>query len=162
MMRHSHKKELRTNLFLFAYHDCCLQLPDVSQVCTWTINSHTFQKVVAKKLCGKVTSRTNTSSNMPPFVNLNSTGKMELFAFSALMLLVGRQQGRPACKKLSVGVLPWLSVWGKVQICIWTSWCRCHSLSLASVNPEWFCHNASAFLVPAYAGCPGKKAVKWM
>jgi len=32
-------------------------------------------------------------------------------AFSALMLLVGRQEGHPACKKLSGGVLVWLSVW---------------------------------------------------
>jgi len=32
------------------------------------------------------------------------------FAFSALTLLVGRQEGHPACKKLSGGVLAWLSV----------------------------------------------------
>jgi len=32
------------------------------------------------------------------------------FAFSTLMLLVGRQEGHPACKKLSDGVLAWLSV----------------------------------------------------
>jgi len=32
-------------------------------------------------------------------------------AFSALTLLVGRQEGHPACKKLSGGVLAWLSVW---------------------------------------------------
>jgi len=31
-----------------------------------------------------------------------------------------------------------------------------HHLMLAQ-NPEWF-----TFLVPAYPGCPGKKAVKWM
>jgi len=31
--------------------------------------------------------------------------------FSALTLLVGRQEGHPACKKLSGGVLAWLSVW---------------------------------------------------
>jgi len=30
-------------------------------------------------------------------------------AFSALMLLVGRQEGHPACKKLSSGMLAWLS-----------------------------------------------------
>jgi len=36
-------------------------------------------------------------------------------AFSALTLLVGRQQGHPACKKLSGGVLAWLSVWSEVQ-----------------------------------------------
>jgi len=42
-------------------------------------------------------------------------------AFSALMLLVGRQEGHPACKKLSGEVLAWLSVWSKVQTCIWPS-----------------------------------------
>jgi len=41
-------------------------------------------------------------------------------AFSALMtLLVGRQEGHPACKKLSGWVLAWLSVWSEVQTCIW-------------------------------------------
>ena len=44
-----------------------------------------------------------------------------LCAFSALTLLVGRQEGHPACKKLSGGVLAWLSVWSKVQTCIWPS-----------------------------------------
>jgi len=39
-------------------------------------------------------------------------------AFSALTLLVGRQDGHPACKKLSGGVLAWLSVWSEVQTCI--------------------------------------------
>jgi len=42
-------------------------------------------------------------------------------AFSALMLLVGRQEGHPACKKQSGGVLVWLSIWSKVQTCIWPS-----------------------------------------
>ena len=64
-------------------------------------------------------------------------------AFSALALLVGRQEGHPACKKLSGGVLAWLSVWSKVQSCIWPSWCHCHSLSFASVKsrlvlPFWY------------------------
>ena len=39
-------------------------------------------------------------------------------AFSALTLLVGRQEGHPACKKLSGGVLAWLPVWSEVQTCI--------------------------------------------
>jgi len=30
------------------------------------------------------------------------------FAFNALTLLVGRQEGHPACKKLSGGMLVWL------------------------------------------------------
>ena len=56
------------------------------------------------------------------------------YAISALTLLVGRQEGHPACKKLSGGVLAWLFVWSDVQICILPSWCHCHSLSLASVK----------------------------
>ena len=67
----------------------------------------------------------------------------ETLAFSAVTLLVGRQEGHPACKKLSGGVLAWLSVWSEVQTCIWPSWCHCHSLSLASkksrfVVPFWY------------------------
>jgi len=60
-------------------------------------------------------------------------------AFSALTLLVGRQEGHPACKKLSGGVLVWLSVWSEVQTCEF----HCHALSLASVKsrlvlPFWY------------------------
>ena len=57
-----------------------------------------------------------------------------LTAFSALTLLVGRQEGHPACKKLSGGVLAWLSVCSEVQTCIQPIRCHCHSLSLASVK----------------------------
>jgi len=41
-----------------------------------------------------------------------------LIAFSTLTLLVGWQEGHPACKKLSGGVMVWLSVWSEVQTCI--------------------------------------------
>ena len=41
--------------------------------------------------------------------------------YSALTLLVGRQEGHLVCKKLSGGVLAWLFVWSGVQICIWPS-----------------------------------------
>jgi len=41
--------------------------------------------------------------------------------FIALMLLVGWQERHLACKKLSGGVLAWLSDWSEVQICIWPS-----------------------------------------
>ena len=37
------------------------------------------------------------------------------YAFSSVTLLVGQQEGHPACKKQSGGVLAWLSVWSKVQ-----------------------------------------------
>ena len=43
------------------------------------------------------------------------------FAFSALTLFVGRQEEHPACRKLSGGVLAWLSVWSEVQTCICSS-----------------------------------------
>jgi len=64
-------------------------------------------------------------------------------AFSASTLLFGWQDGHPACKKLSGGVLAWLSVWSKVRTCMWPSSCHCHSLSLASVKsrlvlPFWY------------------------
>ena len=43
------------------------------------------------------------------------------YAFRALTLLVGQQEGHPARKKLSGGVPAWLSVWSEVQTCIWPS-----------------------------------------
>ena len=56
--------------------------------------------------------------------------------------LGGRKGIRPV-KKLSGGVLAWLSVWSEVQTCISPSWCHCYSLSLASaksrlVLPFWY------------------------
>jgi len=57
--------------------------------------------------------------------------------------LVGRQDGHPACKKLSGCVQALLSDCSEVQTCIWPSGCHCHSLSLASVKsrlvlPFWY------------------------
>jgi len=73
------------------------------------------------------------------------------FAFSALTLLVGWQERQLACKKLSGGMLVWLCVWVKVQICKMTvilplllfsviiKLCQLfHSLSLVPVNTDWF------------------------
>jgi len=54
------------------------------------------------------------------FLFLFMTDSMDS-AFSALTLLVGRQEGHLACKKLSSGVLSWLSVWSEMQTCIWPS-----------------------------------------
>ena len=78
---------------------------------------------------------------LSPYSHL-SIGQV-ICAFSALTLLVGRQEGHPACKKLSGGVLAWLSVWSEVQACIWPSGFHCHSLSLAPVKsrlvlPFWY------------------------
>jgi len=46
---------------------------------------------------------------------------LRVCAFSALTLLVGQQEGHPACKKMSGGVLAWLSVWSEVQTSMWPS-----------------------------------------
>jgi len=43
------------------------------------------------------------------------------------------------------------------HICIWHSWCHCHWLFLAPVNPEWFYLSGTIFL-----GSPGQRAVKWV
>jgi len=61
----------------------------------------------------------DTSLNKLGEFHLNNM--IDLHAFGALTLLVGRQEGHPACKKLSDKVLAWLSVWSEVQACIWPS-----------------------------------------
>ena len=89
-----------------------------------------------------VDGRTRSAADLMDEVRA-SVSFLQVEYFSALTLLVGRQKGHPACKNLSGGVLAWLSVWREVQICIWPSWCHCHSLSLASVKsrlvlPFWY------------------------
>ena len=77
-----------------------------------------------------------TTGNLPATDYTNT-------AFSALMLLVGRQEGH-LCKKTEwwgAGVVVCLDM--VVQTCIQPSWCHCHSLSLASVKsrlilPFWY------------------------
>ena len=105
------------------------------RLCTWTYTtqSHTADSAPARVATCGVTSSTRH------FLVALYTG----LTFSALTLLVERQEGHPACKKHSGGVLVWLSVWSKVQTCIWPSWCHCHWLSLASVKsrlvwPFWY------------------------
>jgi len=64
---------------------------------------------------------TNDSSQLPLHRLKNTASSAMESAFSALTLLVGRQEGHPACKKQSGGLLAWLSVWSEVQTCIWPS-----------------------------------------
>ena len=73
-------------------------------------------------------------------------------AFSALTLLVGRQEGHPACKKLSSEVLAWLSrclEWGA----------DLHMAQLMPLPLTISCSNkiqiGFTFLVPAHLGSPG-------
>jgi len=68
--------------------------------------------------------------------------------------------GHPACKKLSGEMLAWLCVWVNMQICIWPSWCHCHSLSLAPANPDWFYLPGAGS--PGWSRTKSKRAVKWL
>ena len=76
-------------------------------------------------------------------------GKLMIPAFSALTLLVGRQEGHPACKKLSGGVLAWLSVWSEVQTCIIMSQLMPLPLTVSCFSKI---HIGFTFLVPAHLG----------
>ena len=72
------------------------------------------------------------------------------YAFSALTLLVGRQEGHPACKKQSGGVLAWLSVWSEAQLMPLPLTVSCFSKIQIGFT----------FLVPAHPSSPGQRAVK--
>ena len=73
--------------------------------------------------------------------------------------LGGRKDIRPVKTEWwDAGVVVCLERDADLLTCIWPSWCHCHSLSLASVKSRLvlpFC-----YVVPAYLGSPGKRAVK--
>jgi len=75
------------------------------------------------------------------------------FESNALTLLVGRQEGHPACKNLSGGLLAWLSVGADL-----------HMAQLMPLLLTVSCFSkiqiGIAFLVLAHPGSPGKRAVK--
>ena len=77
-------------------------------------------------------------------------------AFSALTLLVGRQEGHLACKKLSGGVLVWLSVLERGA--------DLHMAQLIPLPLTVSCFSkiqiGFTFLVPAYLGSLGQRAIK--
>ena len=79
-----------------------------------------------------------------------------LFAFSALTLLVGRQEGHPACKK------QW---WGAGMVICLERGADLHMAQLMPLPLTVSCFSkiqiGFTFLVPAYPGCPGKEAAKW-
>jgi len=78
-------------------------------------------------------------------------------SFSTLTLMVGWQEGHPACKKYGV-IRCWRGYLSGAR-------CKClHMVQLMPLpphhlllqqNPEWF-----ILLVLAYPGCPGKKVIK--
>ena len=101
---------------------------------------------------------------MPPFDRAHTTSYSTLIetmclsfiAFSALTLLVGRQEGHPACKKTE-----W---WGAgVVICLErrADWHMAQLMPLLlTVSCFSKIHIGFTFLVPAHPGSTGQRAVK--
>ena len=82
--------------------------------------------------------------------------KSQTCAFSALTLLVGRQEGHPACKKQE-----W---WGTGMVICLERGADLHMAQLMPLPLTVSCSSkiqiGFTFLVPAFPGCPGKEAVK--
>ena len=76
-----------------------------------------------------------------------------LTAFSALTMLVGRQEQHPVCKNWAMR--SWHGYLSGAR-CIWSSWCYCHPVICRFIKIQI----GSTFLLPAYPDCPGKEAVK--
>jgi len=70
------------------------------------------------------------------------------------MMLVGQQEGHPACKKLSGGVLAWLSVWSEVQTYVAQLMPLPLTVSCFSKIQIGF-----TFPVPAHPGSPRHRAM---
>jgi len=86
---------------------------------------------------------------------------MQIFAaiaFSALTLLAGRQEGHPACTKLSGGSL---GCWRG-----YLSGARCRLIQLMPLSLTVSCFSkiqiGFTFLESAHPGSPGQRAVKWV
>ena len=80
----------------------------------------------------------------------------EIYAFSALTLLVGRQEGHPACKKTE-----W---WGAGVVVCLEQGADLHTAQLMQPPLTVSCFSkiqiGFTFLVPAYPGSPRQRAIK--
>jgi len=81
-----------------------------------------------------------------------------LLAFSALTLLVGRQEGHPACKKLE-----W---WDTGMVICLERDADLHMAQRIPLPLTVSCFSkiqiGFPFLVPAHPGSPGKRVIKWV
>jgi len=81
---------------------------------------------------------------------------LQTIVFSALTLLVGRQEGHPACKKTE-----W---WGAGEVICLERGADLHMFQLIPLPLTVSCFSkiqiGFTFLVPAHLGSPGKRAVK--
>ena len=81
---------------------------------------------------------------------------MQCVAFSTLTLLVGRQEGHPACEKTEL--------WGAGMVICLERGADLHMVQLIPLPLTVSCFSkiqiGFTFLVPAHVGSPGKRAVK--
>jgi len=81
--------------------------------------------------------------------------KQRFTAFSAYTLLVGRQEGHPACKKTE-----W---WGAGMVICLERGCMAQLMPLPlTVSCFSKIQIGFTFLVPAHLGSPGQRAIKWV
>ena len=80
---------------------------------------------------------------------------LNISTFSALTLLVGRQEGHPACKKTEL--------WGAGMVICLEQGADLHTAQLMPVPLTVSCFSkiqiGFSFLVPAHPGSPGQRAV---
>jgi len=100
-------------------------------------------KLVSGRACS------TTTVDTPWLVTMHWSAITALLLF---VMLVGRQEGHPACKKHSVGVLVWLSVWSKCRLAYGPADATATHILLLQIG--------FTFLVPTHLGSPGKVAVK--
>ena len=93
-----------------------------------------------------------------PFLCRYVTVCLSVIAFSALTLLVGRQEGHPACKKQE-----W---WGAGMVVYLERGADLHMAQLMPLPFTVSCFSkiqiGFTFLVPTHLGSPGKRAAKWV
>ena len=97
-------------------------------------------------------SRTVSCGNTVHCYQFLSVVSLQSFAFSALKLLVGQQEGHPACKKTE-----W---WGAGVVVCLERGADLHMAQLMPLPLTVFCFSkiqiGFTFLVPAHLGSPGK------
>jgi len=80
--------------------------------------------------------RNSPTNNVPQFITYNSHRCS--YVLSALWCWTGSRKGIRPVNKPSAGMLAWLSDCSEMQTWIRSSRYHWHSLSLASVNRDWF------------------------
>jgi len=144
---------------VFTVQSCLSCQHDTARICCWVLLSSTptdlYFPVPNTPATAAAVDRWDRQTDVPSLHrpcsawhagsgnNSNEDHHLHSILLMIKIWLVGRQEGHPACKKQSGGVLAWLSVWSEVQTCIRPSWFHCHSLSLAPVKsrlvlPFWY------------------------